>query len=323
MRAKLKLQWFLVPLILTLYLSGFFLYKTAPVQVIAVRTTSHTTQASISFAPLRHVTKSLAELDKMDEISKNFLFFNHVPKCGSEVLILLLQKMQGFNNFRHVRLKGGSKRKLNRLQQEELVEEFYDILRKQPVRLSFDRHTYFVNFTSFDKQSPTYINLIRDPIDKIVSRSPGKNGKGSNEYYYKCLMKKKGDCNFKNGLSYDLSIPYFCGQDSRCMILNNDWALKTAKENVQRYFEVVGVLEELNSTLEVLENKLPNFFKGVQKHYQTYLLSNFKNKKPIKVPNRIRKKLKDTLRTEYDFYDWIKGRLFGQLQILYGDHQSH
>lgn len=36
--------------------------------------------------------------------------------------------------------------------------------------MSFDRHIYFINFTTYDKQSPMYINLIRDPVDKIISR---------------------------------------------------------------------------------------------------------------------------------------------------------
>lgn len=53
---------------------------------------------------------------------------------------------------------------------------------------------------------------------------------------------------------------------------NSIWALQTAKANVDRYFPVVGVLEELNTTLEVLEEKLPYFFKGVQTLYYKDLL---------------------------------------------------
>lgn len=45
-----------------------------------------------------------------------------------------------------------------------------------------------------------------------------------------------------------------------------------AKANVNRYYPVVGVLEELNATLAVLEKKLPYFFKGVQDMYHKQLL---------------------------------------------------
>lgn len=64
-----------------------------------------------------HVTKSLAELGKMEEKNAHVLFFNSVPKCGGEVVVLLLQWLQGWNSFRHVRLKGGKRRKLTRLEQ--------------------------------------------------------------------------------------------------------------------------------------------------------------------------------------------------------------
>lgn len=64
-----------------------------------------------------HVTKSLAELGKMDEINSHILFFNSVPKCGGEVVVLLLQWLQGWNSFRHVRLRGGARRRLSRLEQ--------------------------------------------------------------------------------------------------------------------------------------------------------------------------------------------------------------
>lgn len=64
-----------------------------------------------------HVTKSLAELGKMEEKNAHILFFNSVPKCGGEVVVLLLQWLQGWNSFRHVRLKGGKRRRLTRLEQ--------------------------------------------------------------------------------------------------------------------------------------------------------------------------------------------------------------
>ena len=50
--------------------------------------------------------------------------------------------------------------------------------------------------------------------------------------------------------------------------LNNYDALKTAKRNVEEWYPVVGILEELNMTLTTLQQKLPKFFRGgVQKYY--------------------------------------------------------
>ena len=38
--------------------------------------------------------------------------------------------------------------------------------------------------------------------------------------------------------------------------------MEMAKINVDKHYAVVGVLEMWDNTLEVLENKLPFFFKG-------------------------------------------------------------
>ena len=49
--------------------------------------------------------------------------------------------------------------------------------------------------------------------------------------------------------------------------LNTEIALRRAKENVEKHYAVVGVLEELNKTLTVLEHYVPRFFKGAKDIY--------------------------------------------------------
>ena len=49
--------------------------------------------------------------------------------------------------------------------------------------------------------------------------------------------------------------------------LNTEFALRKAKENVEKHYAVVGVLEEMNKTLTVLEHYLPRFFKGAKDVY--------------------------------------------------------
>jgi hypothetical protein len=44
-------------------------------------------------------------------------------------------------------------------------------------------------------------------------------------------------------------------------------ALQRAKKAVERHYAVVGVLEDLNSTLTVFENYIPLFFKGATQVY--------------------------------------------------------
>lgn len=337
-RKRLKVRWFLTT-VFTLFVSATTIYKIECIlnecqktptpmsyrlpkkSLLSVKfsvgnsTTENTKVETVSTAirHTKHVTKSMAQLDKMDEVNKYFLFLNFVPKSGSEILVFLLEKIQGLNNFKHVRLKGGNKRKLNKIQQEELVDEIYGFRRNLAIPLSFDRTVYFVNFTSFDKQLPIYINLIRHPVEKVLSRAISKNTRALNEYFIDCIQRENNNCNFKNGQSYDLTIPYFCGHDPKCTLLNNQWAFDTAKQNVEKYYQVVGVLEELNTTLDVLEGQIPQFFKRATITYEQHLLDIYKHKKDPIVPENVRTILERT--KEIDFYNWIKNRLFNQAKL--------
>jgi hypothetical protein len=44
---------------------------------------------------------------------------------------------------------------------------------------------------------------------------------------------------------------------------------------VEKYYPVVGVLEELNATLEVLEHEIPYYFKGVENMYKKKMIGRF------------------------------------------------
>ena len=54
--------------------------------------------------------------------------------------------------------------------------------------------------------------------------------------------------------------------------LNNEAALNLAKRQVEAWYPVVGVLEEVNATLALLQHHLPHYFAGVLDLYHTELL---------------------------------------------------
>ena len=61
----------------------------------------------------------------------------------------------------------------------------------------------------------------------------------------------------------DSQIPFFCGDSDDCRTLGSETALATAIENIEKNFVMVGVLEQLQESLTVLECKLPVLFKVV------------------------------------------------------------
>ena len=50
---------------------------------------------------------------------------------------------------------------------------------------------------------------------------------------------------------------------------NTDVALRKAKDNVEKHYTVVGVLEDFNKTLSVFEHYIPKIFKGSMNIYRS------------------------------------------------------
>ncbi|MEQ2300958.1 Heparan sulfate 2-O-sulfotransferase 1 [Ameca splendens] len=66
-----------------------------------------------------------------------------------------------------------------------------------------------------------------------------------------------------------LQIPFFCGHHSECWNAGSRWALEQAKYNLVNEYLLVGVTEELEDFIMILEAALPRFFKGAADLYRT------------------------------------------------------
>ncbi|CAF0763172.1 unnamed protein product [Didymodactylos carnosus] len=185
--------------------------------------------------------------------------------------------------------------------------------------------------------------MIRDPIKRTVS----------NYYYSRRMCLKKNRCTFiKNRtiLNYTLddcietenepfkcitleygvtsAIPFFCGQNHLCSSNENlSWAVEKAKSNIDKYYTVVGLTENIEQLLFILEKLLPNYFRNISLVY-------IKKRRPhINFsPRKWRKELKpnthlilkDLLKFEYDLYNYIKKRFheqYKQLQLINKIHE--
>ena len=49
---------------------------------------------------------------------------------------------------------------------------------------------------------------------------------------------------------------------------NSKWALERAKANVMKWYPVIGVLDLIDETLNVLESTFPQFFEGAKLVYE-------------------------------------------------------
>ena len=79
------------------------------------------------------------------------------------------------------------------------------------------------------------------------------------------MLKKKRECVGNWGTFF--IVPFFCGHSKECRSRTR-WALAQAKKNVEKYL-VVGILEEYDDFIKVLEKLLPNFFQDAYKQAKT------------------------------------------------------
>ena len=117
-------------------------------------------------------------------------------------------------------------------------------------------------------------------------------------------------------------ISQFCGHEDVCNYMNDYNAMQIAKENILKNFPVVGVLELYNATLQVLESKLPQYFKKASHVSDESILNAYKeensiNKKFTKttVSLKAREIVEKKLHNEIELYHFCVQRLKQQFQL--------
>ncbi|KAM9840209.1 uronyl 2-sulfotransferase a isoform 1-T1 [Aulostomus maculatus] len=246
--------------------------------------------------------------------------YNRVGKCGSRTVVILLKLLAEKHEFNLVSSDIHNKTRLTKQEQVDLMRNISHI----PQPFLYTRHVHFLNFTRFRIEQPVYINIIRDPINRFLSnyffrrfgdwrgeqnhliRTPGMK---DDERYLDinvCILENYPECS--NPRAFYI-IPYFCGQHPKCREPGT-WALERAKQNVLENYLLVGILEELEDVLLLLERLLPHYFTGVLNIYKSP-----DYKKMGNMTGTVRKHtptlealqvLYHRMRYEYEFYNFIR-----------------
>ncbi|XP_026867030.1 uronyl 2-sulfotransferase isoform X2 [Electrophorus electricus] len=250
------------------------------------------------------------------------VMYNRVGKCGSRTVVLLLRILAEKHQFTLISSDIHNKTRLSKREQLNLMKNISTV----PQPFLYTRHVHFLSFTRFQVDEPVYINIIRDPIDRFLSnyffrrfgdwrgeenhlvRTPGMK---DNERYLDintCILESYAECSNPR-LFY--IIPYFCGQHPQCREPSL-WALQKAKENVLEHYLLVGVLEELQDVLLLLERLLPHFFTDVLNIYKSpeyrklwNLTVTVHKQSPSLEALQV---LYQRMEHEYDFYNFIKAQ---------------
>ncbi|XP_068245565.1 heparan sulfate 2-O-sulfotransferase pipe-like [Palaemon carinicauda] len=248
------------------------------------------------------------------------LIYNRVPKCGSSTMIGLLIELSKLNGFVH--LHSGNYRDiwLNRTVLEHMKLEWLTI--SKSMRLSYDRHMLYFNLDGFKEGEAAWMNLVRDPVERFISRFYYKQQNEATEVIKNldsCVDTNVSEC-IPATINYTESqISYFCGHELQCLTLEDGWALQKAKANVEKFYSVVGILEDLHTTFQVLQHVLPDFFTNYQFTFHGIgrIVANKRSENfQPPVSNVTKKFLRSYLREEIEFYKFIKRRLYVQAKMI-------
>nr|CAH7731150.1 unnamed protein product [Callosobruchus chinensis] len=281
-------------------------------------------------------------LNNTKKAQQQIVFFNRVPKVGSQTLMELLRRLSirndfGFHQDRVQRVE------TIRLSPEDQASLAAMVSSYEPPGV-YIKHVCFTNVSNFGFPEPIYINLVRDPIERVISwyyyvRAPWyyverkiafpdiplPDPKWLKKDFEHCVLSGDRECRYVQGEiregigDHRRQSMFFCGHHPDCLPFNTEGALERAKLAVEKHYAVVGVLEDMNTTLSVLEKYIPRFFEGSSDVYWNEISRyNPINKNSFKPPvsEQVKEIVRQNFTKEIEFYEFCKQRLHKQYIAL-------
>lgn len=242
----------------------------------------------------------------------NVIVYNRIPKAGSTTLMSLIQDISLQNGVTVVT-------PLPHHDHARIRQAIFNAIESGNKTVIIN-HFFFPEVFYSNKIS--YINMLRDPVDRIVS-----------EYYYMRLDRRYknrgeryrlahgnlsietcifGQHNYTGAClgKHNAMIHYFCGMESNHCHEDEEELLREGKQNLQSHY-IVGVIEDLRESLRVFEAKFPSFFHGITRFALRNENSNSKNE----LSNRVKSFLRRANAYDYEIYETEP--IFGVVALIW------
>lgn len=201
--------------------------------------------------------------------------------------------------------------------------------------MAFGNSMFLLNWTTYEPElKVNMMTMIREPIARMVSAfhyvrdKEWRNRKlpetWFNRTFEQCVLEGDNECKiggcrvpFKNkdGTCKKAhgritpQLTYLCGHTQECFDGDNEVALRRAKHNVETQYSVVAILDELQTSMEVLEAYLPVWFDGAPELSATRGKANANAHSDPEGETQAVKVMKERLWADIDLYWFAKQKL--------------
>jgi len=247
------------------------------------------------------------------------LVYNRVPKCASETMLSIIRKVSVKNHFRYKNSRVYWKQVLTASEESAMVTTLERDSSSSSIL--FDRHFYIFDPVNLREVNFDWVNMVREPVARMVSqfhylrcarRWSKRARKPPPEWFLKsldrCVEENDPECLVGSG-GQDLQLTYFCGSKIECGNPRSKTALQLAMFNLEKRFAVVGVMEEFETSIAMMEAMLPRWFRGATQAAGSGDSSRKNENKHPEPSLRTVEILRERLANDIQFYDFAVQRL--------------
>ena len=243
------------------------------------------------------------------------VFFIRLPKCASTSFVNVLKKLSNQGHLQFTFNPSGAYD-----WDLSTMSKTAELVRKQSSSSKrsylYAQHFYHVDFMNFGIVNYTYVTIVREPVARFISSylyyhfsskqhiQSILNPKHHNESLKACLELGHEGC------QVNLLTRYFCGHQPVCKTSSKESFYK-AKQNIQQYFTVVGIMEDMTLSYKLMRHLIPSHFSHLNPDSDAQKKQN-RNEHMTNISESLKEEIEEKNKYDMLLYYYIRERLYYQ-----------